>query len=142
MGVTTVRRLASDLLGIGQNRIRIRPADIKRAEEALTRSDVSALIKDGVVYKLPVQGRRKKEKRRRRGQGRMRGRATISQKAEWMKRIRSQRKYLRELLASGQLNRKFKRALYKKIKSGIFKSKNTIFVYLKENNMMDEQKTK
>ncbi len=139
MSVVTVRRLASDLLGVGENKIRIKPAEIKRAEEALTRSDVLALIKDGVVYKMPYRGRRKKEKRRHRGAGSRRGRSTINQKEEWMVRIRSQRKYLSELLSTNQLEKKFKRSLYGKIKSGIFKSKKSFYNYLKENKMVTEK---
>lgn len=140
MSVLTVRRLASDLLGVGQNKIRINPAEIKRAGEALTRSDVLALIKDGVVYKLPKQGRRQKEKKKRRHRGSKHGRGTINQKKEWMKKIRAQRKYLRELLAGNQVNRKFRRELYGKIKSGLFKSKNTMYTYLKEGSMLAEAK--
>ncbi len=136
MSVATVKRLASDLLGVGENKIRINPAEIKRTEEAMTRVDVLSLIKDGVVYKIPKSGRRKNEKRPRRSTGKRRGRGTIHQKEEWMKKVRSQRKYLKELLKSGELVKEFKRSVYGKIKSGIFKSKKTMYTYLKENNMM------
>lgn len=140
MSVATVRRLASDIMNVGSNKIRIKPTDIKRAEEALTRSDVTALIKDGIVYKLLARGRRKKEKRRRRGVGHRRGKSTINQKKEWMQRIRSQRKYLRELVTSSQVDKKSKRSLYGKIKSGIFKNKKSIYIYIKENKMLNEKK--
>ncbi|MBS3068314.1 50S ribosomal protein L19e [Candidatus Micrarchaeota archaeon] len=140
MSVATVRRLASDILQVGSNKIRIKPTDIKRAEEALTRSDVLALIKDGIVYKLLARGRRTKEKRRRRGAGHRRGKGTINQKREWMQRVRSQRKYLRELVTSAQIDKKFNRSLYGKVKSGIFKNKKSFYVYIKENNMLNEKK--
>lgn len=140
MSVKTVKRLAADLLGIGENRIRIKPEEIKRAEEALTRSDVLALLKDGVVYKLPVKGRRKKERRKRRGPGSKKGKGTINQKVEWMQKVRAQRKYFQELLAKNELNKQFKRSVYGKIKSGMFKSKKTFYTYLKENNMLNVTK--
>ena len=136
MSVSTVKRLASELLGAGQNRVRMNPSEIKRVEEALTRQDVLALIQDKIVYAIPVQGRRRKEKRRRRGTGARRGAKTINQKEEWMVRIRAQRKYLVELVTKKELNPKFKRLIYGKIKSGIFKNKKSVYLYLKENNML------
>ena len=76
------------------------------------------------------------EKRRRRGTGARRGAKTINQKEEWMVRIRAQRKYLVELVTKKELNPKFKRLIYGKIKSGIFKSKKSVYLYLKENDML------
>ena len=65
MSVKTVRRLAADILGVGQSRVKINPLQIKRAEEALTRKDVEHLIGDGVLVKLPYFGERKtKEKKK------------------------------------------------------------------------------
>jgi len=142
MSIVTVRRLAADLLGVGENKIRMKSTDIKRVEEALTRSDVLNLVKDGVVYKLQKRGRRKKVKRSRKTTGKRRGRATINQKKEWMSRIRAQRKYLKELIASKTLDKQYKRQIYKKIKSGIFKSKKVMLTFLKENNMIKEDMVK
>ena len=137
MAIETVKRLASDLLGVGENKIRIKPVEIKRAEEALTRGDVLALIKEGIVYKMPKSGRRKKEKRSRRHSGSKRGRLTINQKEEWMKKIRAQRKYLRLLVQNDELKKEFKRVIYGKVKSGIFKNKKAFYAYLKENNLLN-----
>lgn len=139
MSVVTVRRLAADLLGVGENKIRMKSTEIKRVEEALTRSDILNLIKDGAVYKLQMRGRKKIEKKARKTAGKKRGRATINQKREWMTRVRAQRKYLKELINSKTLDKQFKRQVYRKIKSGIFKSKKVMLIYLKENNMVKEQ---
>ena len=57
-----------------------------------------------------------------------------------MMKIRSQRKYMRELLGTGELKTEFKRVLYGKTKSGIFKSKKAFYTYLKENNMLNVTK--
>ena len=139
MVVESVRRLAADILHVGTNKIRIKPEEIKKAEEALTRADVKGLIKDGIVFALEKQGRRKKEKRRKRGHGNIKGRS-IDQKERWMVQVRSQRKYLKGLLASGALTKKNKKVVYGRIKSGLFKNKKTMLAYLKENNMINEAK--
>ena len=139
MAIYTVRRLASDILGVGENRIRMKPDQLSRVKEALTRGDVITLIRDGVVYKIAKQGRRKIEKRPRRGFGRIRGKATINKKEEWMARLRAQRKYLKELVANGSLDKKYKRKIYGKVKSGAFKTKKTLVIYLKENGIYTEK---
>ncbi|MGC9005838.1 MAG: 50S ribosomal protein L19e [Candidatus Micrarchaeia archaeon] len=51
------------------NRVRIKPDSLGKVKEALTREDVKALIKDGIVYKVPPKGnaslnKRTKKKRR------------------------------------------------------------------------------
>lgn len=135
MAIYTVRRLAADLMRVGENKIRIRPEDVQRASEALTRGDVANLIKDGAIYKSKMIGKRKKEKRSRRGQASRRGRSTAT-KNEWMSRIRSQRKYLRELFAQNLIDKSNKRSIYMRIKSGMLKNKRAMLAYLKENSML------
>ncbi len=139
MTVESVKRLAANILHVGTNRIRIKQEEIRKVEEALTRADVKGLIKDGVLYALKKQGRRKKEKRRKRGVGNVKGSATY-QKEKWIELVRSQRSYLKQLLKSGALEKKHKKLVYGRIKGGFFKSKKTMLTYLKENNMINETK--
>lgn len=140
MAMDGVKRLAADILGVGVNKIRVKPDEAKRAAESLTRSDVKGLLNDGAVYSIEPSGRRKKEKKRKRGSARFRGRASNYDKKEWMTKLRSQRKYLKELLAAGVLNRKDKWPLYGRIKSGLFKNKKAMILYLKENDLADAKK--
>ncbi|MEK6982558.1 MAG: 50S ribosomal protein L19e [Candidatus Micrarchaeota archaeon] len=142
MSVKTVRRLAADILGVGQSRVKINPLQIKRAEEALTRKDVEHLIGDGVLVKLPISGRKTKEKKKNRkakGEGNRRGERSTERKRRWMQTVRSQRKYLLELLDSKSIDRKVRRSMYGKVKSGLFKSKKSLYTYLKENHMLNEK---
>ncbi len=141
MALYTVRRLAADIMNVGENKIRIKPDDIQRAEDALTRTDVKALIKDGVIYKARFIGKRKQEKKKRRREAGRRGVVTAT-KDDWMVRVRSQRKYLRELFADGSVKKSDRRNIYMKIKSGIFKNKRTMLLYLKENSLVGEIKEK
>lgn len=143
MSLTTVKRLASDIMKVGVNKVRIDPDGMARANEALTRNDVRALILDGVVYRAPIEGRRSnKDKRRGRGHGSRKGssNARTPRKQMWMLHVRSQRKYLADMVASGELPKEHKRAVYMKIKSGIFKSRKAMHLYLKENSLLKEGK--
>lgn len=141
MSALTVKRLASEILGVGLNRIRLQKENLAKVEEALTRADVRGLIDEKIVYALPERaGHRKKERpKRRRGSRKGRKKAREGGKAAWMARVRSQRKYLRELLAGGGLSRAHKRAIYSKIKGGAFRGKATMKTYLMENKMLKEK---
>lgn len=142
MTATTVKRLAADILKVGRNRIRIKEGEKARAMEALTREDVKGLIADGAVYGIRYVGPRTKPKRKRKGPGKRKGKkySRKGKKEAWMERIRSQRKYLSELLKSGELPVEYKRKVYLKIKGGSFRGKNALLTYLKENEMYLEKK--
>src|SRR4030065_1489463 len=100
------RRLAAQILKVGQNRVWI---DLERnddVEGAITRQDVKKLIHEKVIASLPEQGvsrsraktiHEKKRRGRRGGAGSQKGtgHARISKKEAWMGRIRALRKKLR-----------------------------------------------
>ena len=141
MTAQTVKRLAADILGVGVNKIRLDKDNIPKVEEALTRTDVRNLLDEGMVYALPPRaGHRKKEKPRK-GRGSRRGqkKAREGGKSLWMTKVRSQRKFLRELLKSGELPREHSHSVYMKIKGGAFKGKAAMRIYLVENKMIKEK---
>lgn len=135
MTIATVRRLAADILSVGENKVRISPDGLKEAEGALTRSDVKSLIEKGIVTKLRPQGRASTSKGGRRGHGRRRG-TPVASKDVWMDKVRSQRKMLRMLVESGAVKKDAKRMLYFKVKSGIFRNKRAMLLYLKDNKLV------
>ncbi len=135
MTIATVRRLAADILSVGENKIKISPDGLKDAEGALTRSDVKSLIEKGVVTKAKPQGRASTGKGGRRGHGRRRG-TPVDSKNVWMDKVRSQRKMLRRLVESGAVKKDAKRMLYFKVKSGIFRNKRAMLLYLKDNKLV------
>lgn len=139
MAVNTVRRLAADLLNVGENRIKIDQASISDVKSAMTRADVQALIDKGAVKAAPKKGRKKNVKKKRRGRGSRKGMGGLSDKEKWMMKVRAQRKLLVKLLELGALEKEDKRAVYMRIKSGIFRSKKAMIAYLKENNYLDEK---
>lgn len=142
--IDTVKRIASDLLGVGVNKIRIKKEEIKKAENALTREDVRNLIKEKVIYiKSDIKKKKnKKAKKRKINAGSRKGakNARTKPKKSWMKNVRAQRALLKDLILNKKLDKKYKKLIYSKIKGGAFKGKNAMLLYLKENNMLIEEK--
>jgi large subunit ribosomal protein L19e len=135
MAIATVRRLAADILGVGESRIRISPDNIKEVEGALTRADVKGLIGKGFITRKELNGRASTVKRERRSSGHRRG-LVIDSKSAWMEKVRAQRRFLRLLVADGAVRQGSKRSLYGKIKSGIFRNKRAMLLYLKDNGLV------
>ena len=142
------RRLAAELLGVGESRIWISP-DPEHEEEisqAVTKKDVEALIKRGLIKVKPKKGnahrwlerRRQRAKGRRRGPGRRKGPATARRdpKEEWVHRIRRMRRYLRWLRDHGMLDRRTYRRLYRLAKGGMFRNLTALRRYIEENNLL------
>jgi large subunit ribosomal protein L19e len=132
MTILTVRRLAADIMNVGKSRVKISPDGLKEAEGALTRSDVRGLIEKGVITKAKVKGRDSTARNKRKGAGRRKG-SLGDKKKLWMQKVRAQRKLLAMLIEKGVLEKKSKRSLYGKVKSGIFRNKKAMLLYLKDN---------
>ncbi len=138
MTMDTVRRLAADIMGVGERKVRISPDGVKEADKAMTRSDVRDLIGKGIITKAPNGGRRTRTENRRRSTGSRKGTAKTRAggKAVWMDKVRSQRAFLRQMLDENAFDaKKHKRKLYMRIKSGLFRSKKAFLAYLKENGI-------
>ncbi|MFH1222351.1 MAG: 50S ribosomal protein L19e [Candidatus Micrarchaeota archaeon] len=137
MAFNTVRRLAADIMSVGENRVRFATDKLADIKNAMTRTDVRDLISKKAIIALPKQGRLKVGRTKKRGPGSIRGsKSGSAQKVEWMARVRSQRKLLRELIASSVLKLEDKRYIYLKIKGGSFKSKRALITYLKDNALV------
>jgi len=143
MSVKTVRRIAARLLGAGESRIKISPAGLKKAEEALTADDVRALIKEGVIWAERVKGvsriRAKirhaaKKKGRRSGSGSRKGTkyARMPKKELWKAKTRLQRKVLKELRDSNRLKEGVYRKAYMMIKGNAWRSKSAMLAYFED----------
>ena len=141
MSIRTIRRLAADIMKVGENKIRI--LDQKKVAQAATREDVANLIKEGVIKKAPAKGRHKKdvkERKAKRGAGKRKGtfNSRKTSKVKWMERIRALRKYLNELVTGGKVAKDTKRTLYLKIKGGHFAGKRMFHNYLKDMKLIKE----
>ena len=136
MTVSTVRRLAADILNVGERRVWIDPTQVEEVKKMATRADVKGLIDKGTVKKLPVAGRKKATKKKRKNKGSKKGNIANTEKKEWMVKVRSQRRLLRAILKDGALQTDEKRKVYSRIKSGLFRNKKAMLIYLKENKMI------
>jgi len=133
MNLSNQRRLAAEILDVGQNRIWIDPERVDEAETAITRDEIRKLIKDSVIKALPVKatsrGRarelaKKKRTGKRIGQGTKKGKkfSVVPRKIRWMNRIRALRKRLSEMREKRIITVNTYRSLYKKAKGGEFRS--------------------
>lgn len=136
------RRLAAEMLKIGENRVWMDPDRVYDIELAITREEIRKLIHEGAIKSLPEKGvsrarariySEKKKKGRGRGQGSRSGssHARISRKEAWMKRIRALRLRLRELKVNRTITQKIYRKVYKMASSGRFESIAEMERYLK-----------
>ncbi|MFB6353995.1 MAG: 50S ribosomal protein L19e [Halobacteriales archaeon] len=127
------RRLAADVLDVGENRVWFDPDAQSDIAEAITREDIRALVDDGVVEAKDARGnsrgraRERNEKRaygHRKGTGSRRGRAGAREddKARWTDDVRAQRRALRELRDAGEITPAQYRELYAKASGGEFRS--------------------
>ncbi len=142
------KRLAAEILGVGESRIWIDPRQYERVAEAITREDVKRLIKEGVIQVKPKKGNSRerwrerheqRKKGRRRGPGHRKGDKTArtDPKEVWMNRIRKIRRYLRYLRDKGLIDRRTYRRLYMLAKGGAFHSLNHLKTYLREQGILE-----
>jgi large subunit ribosomal protein L19e len=144
--LSSQRRLASQILKIGKNRVWINPEHMDDVEGAITREEIRKLIHEKIIVSLPVKGvsrsraktiRGKKKLGRRSGPGSVTGAgfAKVTQKQAWMLRIRSLRRKLRELKASRVITEATYTQYYRMAGSGRFESVAELERNLKENDL-------
>lgn len=149
-----VKKLAAEVLGVGESRVRISPEAIDRLEEVTTKADVRALIKEGLIYaeyaKGVSRGGRWRELHEKRRKGRRRGGvgsrkgskyARLDPKEAWIGRVRALRRYLNSLKRRGGLiDARTWRELYLQVKGGRFDSVASLRAYLISNNLLKQQR--
>ncbi len=128
------KRMAAVILKVGKTKIWVNPEEKARLKEAMTKEDIRQLIKENIIKKrrgnLHSRGKarllaKKKSKGRKRGKGKRKGgkAVRVNKKEKWVKNVRAQRQYLKELKASGTKLSRTPREIYLMIKGGFFKGK-------------------
>jgi len=149
MNLEKQRKIASRVLKCGKSRVWFDPERINDIEEAITASDVRRLVKEEAIRKLQKKGvstgrkrkvAKQKSKGRRKGHGSRKGSLAGYEKKQWMKRIRTLRKMLKDFRAEGRLEKKVYRDLYLKSKSGFFRSRAHLLNYMERNNLLKQEK--
>jgi len=147
MATTTVRRIASEILKVGESKVRFKSDSMKKIEEALTREDIRMLIKEGTIYKIEKRGvsrargmgkRSQIKKGRRGGMGSRKGTpsARLDAKDAWIAKVRAQRRFLSALVENKQIAPESVRKIYLMVKGNAFKSVKILETYLRDNKLL------
>lgn len=149
MDLKLQKKLAGSVLGCSSKRVRFLPEALEQVKDAITKLDLKALINDGLVFNIPKRSNSRFNARKRQGQrskglqkgfGRRKGKNTarLPSKEDWVKKIRVQREFLKELKDKGMLDVKAYRNLYRKSSGGFFRSRRHIKIYMNEHKLVQE----
>jgi large subunit ribosomal protein L19e len=149
MNLKNQRRVASELLKCGVNRVWIDPNKTDDTTDAITRGDIRVLINSGAITarqkKGVSRGRAKfelaqRKKGRQRGPGSRRGKkgARKPSKEIWMQAIRPMRRKLKELRDTGKIDTRTYRSYYMKAKGGQFKSRPHMESHMRAEGILKE----
>ena len=130
--LTTQKRMASEVMDVGKNRVWIDPEQKDRVEEAITRQDIRNLVESGAIQKKDKKGtskgrsrenKKQKAKGRQKGHGKRKGKKTArkNSKQDWMEGIRAIRKRLKQMRDEDEVNQEEYRKLYDMAKGGFFR---------------------
>lgn len=138
------KRLAADVLDVGESRVWFDPDAQGEIAEAITREDVRDLVEQGLIRDSEAKSNargRARERQEKRDYGHRTGAGTRKGKAgarsddrdEWRSSIRAQRRRLRELRDDGPLSASQYRELYDKAGGGEFSSVARLETYIETN---------
>ncbi|NLI62627.1 MAG: 50S ribosomal protein L19e [Methanosarcinaceae archaeon] len=127
------KKLAAKVLDCGLGRVWMNPEASEQISGAITREDIRDLINEGVIKEKRVKGvsrgrarvlDAKRKYGHRKGHGSRKGAkgARTNSKEQWMKKIRAQRKYLKECRADGTIDKTVYCKFYRKAKGGEFRN--------------------
>lgn len=146
------KRLAAEVLGVGESRVWINP-DPEVSDDiadAITREDIRGLVRQGLISVKPKKGnshsgwlerREKRRKGHRRGYGKRKGAksARLDPKEDWINRIRKMRRYLRYLRDKEVIDRRTYRRLYRLAKGGMFSNISSLRRYMRDHGILREE---
>lgn len=145
-GLNVQKRIASMILKCSPKRIKFISDRLEDIKEAITRADLRSLIKDKAIVGQQKKGvsrarankiKQQKSKGQKKGHGKRKGKSTARapKKEQWMAKIRTQRKFIKELKDKELVANDTYRNLYMKSKGGFFRSKRHIKLYLNEHKL-------
>lgn len=137
------KRLAADVLDVGENKVWFDPNAQADIAEAITRDEIRELVDEGIIQAEETRSnsrgraRERNEKRsygHQKGPGSRRGKAGARQneKEAWTDSIRAQRRKLRELRDEGEVTPGQYRELYRKASGGEFRSVRYMLNYIED----------
>jgi len=140
------KRLAGQLLNASPKRIKFDNERLMDISEAITKTDIRQLIREGAIIKEQEKGisrgrarkiQSQKSKGQRKGKGSHKGTKTARQprKETWMNKIRSQRELIANYKENKNITKETARDLYKKAGGGFFRSKRHINTFIDDHNL-------
>jgi large subunit ribosomal protein L19e len=135
----TQRRLAAEILKVGESKIWFDPTKISEIEKAVTKADVRKLIEKGYIKVRKEKLKKPKEKKKkRRYEGSKKGGkySIVPRKRRWITLVRSLREFAKELKKEGKIDNKTYRLVRRWIKGGMFKSKMHMKLYLEQHKLI------
>lgn len=139
MSLKSQKRLASELLGGGLNRVWIDPEENASVQTAITRDEIKKLIAEGRIRLLPKTGVSRGRVRSRSGRRKKAGSRKGGQKPgkeAWVLKIRAIRRHLRWLRDKRQLGPGNYKTLLAMSKGGAFRSGSHVDEYVKAHQML------
>src|SRR3989344_216352 len=145
------KKLASKILKVSEKKIKFDTEALSQIKEAITRSDIKALIGKNVISKKDTNEQSRvrarlrilqKRKGRRKGRGTKKGtkNARLPGKTEWTRKIRVQREFLKNLKQGKLIDSKTYKSLYMKSKGGFFRSRRHIKMFVEERSLIKNGK--
>jgi len=127
------KRMAADVLDVGENKIWLDPERQSELADAITRADIRELVDEGAIRAETPKGNsrgRAKERQKKRAYGHQKGQGSRkgtaggreNKKQKWQSKIRAQREKLRDLRDSGEISKSLYRDLYDRASGGEFDS--------------------
>lgn len=141
MSIRFAKRAGAYILDRGESAVRIRPDALNDAEKALTKDDIRRLVKEGKIYAIKEKHNKSARSKRlrvarsegrSRGPGRRRGTRNTRVGRVWEKKIRSQRRLLKELKAMKKINTTVFNEYYSHVKGNQYANKATILLHMRE----------
>ena len=147
------KRIAAQVLKIGEGRVWIDPEATEDVAGAITREDIRGLIEEGIIIEKQKKGvsrgrarvsRRQKALGRRKGPGSRKGAkgARASRKKRWITKIRALRRRMKELRDGGFVDKTTYRRLYNKANGGDFRSVAHLNDYITANELLIREELK
>jgi large subunit ribosomal protein L19e len=145
-GLSLQRRLAADILKVGESRVVMDPEHLEDIKNAITRADIKKMISHGYIKVKPTKIKKPElyPKRKKKGPGRRKGAsgAKVTKKRRWINTIRPLRRMLKDLRDEGIIDTKTYRKTYLLVKSGMFRSRSHLELYFKQKGVLSEDRTK
>ncbi len=134
MDLKNQKRMAAEVLNCGVNRVQFNNKYTEEISEAITRSDIRALVHAGAIRKKQIRGvsrgraryqLNQKKKGKQKGHGSRKGGkyARYPRKRRWINTIRPMRKLLKYWRDNGFIDKKTYRQYYLYAKGGQFRNK-------------------